>query len=84
MDAYVEKCTMMMPIGIRNRELDREARALCYNGFYELMLRQDSIQILVILSQFQTFGTKTKLQGFVWGHRSITVLISNLQIAMKC
>ena len=43
-----------------------------------LLCPDDSIQILLILSQFLTFGTKTKLEGFVWSHQGITELISRL------
>ena len=32
-----------------------------------LLCPGDSIQILLILSQFLMFGTETKLEGFVWG-----------------
>ena len=31
-----------------------------------LLFRDDSIQILLILPQFLTFGTEAKLEGFVW------------------
>ena len=41
-----------------------------------LLCPDDSIQILLILSQFLTFGTETKLEGFVWRHQGITELIS--------
>ena len=44
----------------------------------------DSIQILLILSQFQTLRTETKLEGFVWSHQGITKLISRPQIAIRC
>ena len=44
----------------------------------------DPIQILLILSQFLTLGTETKLEGFVWSHRGITELISRPKIAIKC
>ena len=34
-----------------------------------LLCRDDSIQILLVLSQFLMFGTaETKLDGFVWSH----------------
>ena len=31
-------------------------------------------KILLILPQFQTFGSKAKLEGFVWSHQGITEL----------
>ena len=34
-----------------------------------LLYRDDSIQILLIFSQFLMFGTETKLEGFVWSHQ---------------
>ena len=49
-----------------------------------LLYRDDSIQILLILSQFLMFGTETKLEGFVWSHQGITELISRSQIAIRC
>ena len=49
-----------------------------------LLCPDDSIQILLILSQFLTFGTETKLEGFVWSHQGITELISLPQIAIRC
>ena len=49
-----------------------------------LFCSSDSIQILVILSRFQTFGTKTKVEGFVWSHCSKKVPISHSQIAVRC
>ena len=44
----------------------------------------NSIQILVILSLFQTDGTKTKLQVFVWSHCSMKGPISHPQTAIRC
>ena len=41
-----------------------------------LLCPGDSIQILLILSQFQTLRAETKLEGFVWSHHGITELIS--------
>ena len=41
-----------------------------------LLCRDDSIQILLILSQFLMFENETKLEGFVWSHQGITGLIS--------
>ena len=43
-----------------------------------LLCPDDSIQILLILSQFLKLGTETKLEGFVWSHQGITELISNI------
>ena len=37
-----------------------------------LLCSNDSIQILLILSQFLTLDTETKLEGFVWSHHGIT------------
>ena len=37
-----------------------------------LLCSYDAIQILLILSLFQTLRTETKLKGFVWIHWSIT------------
>ena len=48
-----------------------------------LLCRDDSIEILLVLSQFLMFGTATKLEGFVWTHRDITELISRPQIAIR-
>ena len=36
------------------------------------------------MSQFQTFRTETKLEGFVWIHWSIKVPISHRQITIRC
>ena len=44
----------------------------------------DSIQILLNLTQFATLGTESNLKGFVWSHRNITELISQRQFAPKC
>ena len=41
-----------------------------------LLCRDDSIPILLILSQFQTLRTETKLEGFLWSRQGITELIS--------
>ena len=49
-----------------------------------LLCARDSVQILLILSQFQTLRTETKLEGFVWSHQGITELISRPQIAIRC
>ena len=49
-----------------------------------LLCPDDSIQILLILSQFLTFGTETKLEGFVWRRQGITELISRPQLAITC
>ena len=48
-----------------------------------LLCPGDSIQILLILSQFQTLRTETKL-GFVWSHHGTTELISRSQITIRC
>ena len=40
-----------------------------------LLCADDSIQILLILSQFLTLITKTKLEGFELSHQGITELI---------
>ena len=37
----------------------------------------DSIQILLKMAWFLTLGTKPFLEGFVWGHQSITTAISH-------
>ena len=49
-----------------------------------LLCTSDSIKIVLIWSLFQTFGTETKLEGFVWNHQRITTLISPPQIAIRC
>ena len=49
-----------------------------------LLCFDEPIQILVILSRFQMFRTKTKLEGFVWSHWSIEVPISHSQTAIRC
>ena len=49
-----------------------------------LLCPDDSIQILLTLSQFQKLGTETNVEGFVWSHRGITELISRPQIAIRC
>ena len=49
-----------------------------------LLCPDDSIQILLILSQFLMFGTEAKLEEFVWSHQGITELISHPQIAIRC
>ena len=49
-----------------------------------LLCRDDSIQILLILSQFLMFGTETKLEGFVWSYEGTTELISRPQFAIRC
>ena len=41
-----------------------------------VMLWDDSIQVLLILTQFITFGTKSNLEGFVWSDQSKAVLAS--------
>ena len=37
-----------------------------------LLCPGDSIQILLIFSQFLTFGTEAKLEEFLWSHQGIT------------
>ena len=49
-NAYWPKMTVLLQFG---------------GGILALLCPDDSIQILLILSQFLTFGTKTKLEGFV-------------------
>ena len=44
----------------------------------------DPIQILFKLAWFLTLRTKPFLQGFVWSHWSITVVISRRQFAPTC
>ena len=56
----------------------------CGSEIFPLLCPGDSIQILLILSQFQTLRTETKLEGFVWSHQGITELISRSQIAIRC
>ena len=48
-------------------------------GIWALWCSDDSIQTLLILPQFITLWTEAKLEGFVWGHQSIKVLISHPQ-----
>ena len=52
-NAYLPKTSILLQFG-------SEILALLCPG--------DSIQILLILSQFQTLRTDTKLEGFVWNH----------------
>ena len=70
-NAYLPKISILLQFGV-------EILALLYPD--------DSIQILLILSLFQTLRTETKLEGFVLSHRGrgITELISRPQIAIKC
>ena len=49
-----------------------------------LLCPDDSIQIILILSQFLTFGTEAKLEGFGWSHQGIAELISRPQNAIMC
>ena len=48
-----------------------------------LLCPNDSTQILLILSQFQTLRTETKLEGFIWSHWGITELVSRPKIAIR-
>ena len=48
----------------------------------KLLCSDEPIQILVILSQFQTFRSKTKLEGFVWSHWGIKVPIIIIIISL--
>ena len=44
----------------------------------------DSIQILLNLSQFTILGIKSNLKGFVWSHQSKMGLVSPRQFAPQC
>ena len=68
-NAYLPKISILLQFG-------SEVLALLY--------RDDSIQILLILSQLLMFGTETKLEAFVWSHQGITGLISRPQNAIRC
>ena len=69
---------------MKNAYLPKISILLQFGGeILALLCPDDSIQILLILSQFLTFGTKTKLEGFVSSHRVIKELISRPQIAIR-
>ena len=69
----------------KNADLPKISILLQFWGeILALLWPNDSIQILLILSQFLTFGTETKLEGFVWRHQGITELISHPKIAIRC
>ena len=54
---------------MKNAYLPKISILLQFGGEILAMLCPgDSIQILLILSQFQTLRTETKLEGFVWSH----------------
>ena len=62
---------------MKNAYLPKISILLQFGGeILVLLCPGDSIQILLILSQFQTLRTETKLEGFVWSHQFITELIS--------
>ena len=70
---------------MKNAYLTKISILLQFGGeILALLCPGDSIQILIILSQFLTFGTETKLEGFVWSMGGITELISRPQIAIRC
>ena len=51
---------------MKNDYLPKISLLLQFGGeMLALLCPDDSIQILLILSQFFTFGTETKLEGFV-------------------
>ena len=51
---------------MKNAYLPKISILLQFGGeILALLCHDDSIQILLILPQFQTFGTETKLEGFV-------------------
>ena len=58
-NAYLPKISVLLRFGVE---------------ILALLCPDDSIQILLILPQFQTFGSEAKLEGFVWSHRGITEL----------
>ena len=39
---------------------------------------------VTIWSMFLTLGTEAKLEGFVWGHQNVKVLISHPHIVIRC
>ena len=70
---------------MKNAYLPKISIVLGFGGeILALLCPGDSIKILLILPQFQTLRTKTKLEGFVWSHQDITELISRPQIAIRC
>ena len=70
---------------MRNAYLPKISTLLQFGSEILALLRpNDSIPIRLILSQFLTFGTETKLEGFAWSHQGITELISRPQIAIRC
>ena len=70
---------------MKNAYLPKISILLQFGGeILALLCPDDSIQILLILSQFSTFGTETKLEGFVWSHYGITELTSRSQVAIRC
>ena len=70
---------------MKNAYLPKISILLQFGGeILALLCPGDSIQILLILSQFETLRTETKLEGFVWSHHGTTELISRFQIAIRC
>ena len=71
---------------MKNAYLPKISILLQFGGkILALLCPDDSIQILLVLFQFLTLGTETKLEGFsVWSHQGITELISRPQIAIRC
>ena len=70
---------------MKNAYLPKISILLQFGGeILALLYPDDSIQILLILSQFLSFGTEKKLEGFAWSHQDITEVISRPQIAIRC
>ena len=64
-NAYSPKISILLQFGVETLVLNI------------MVCSEDSIQILLILPQFQMFGTEAKLEGFVWCNQSMTVPISH-------
>ena len=73
---------------MKNAYLPKISTLLQFGGeILALLCSDDSIQIVLILSQFLTLGTETRLEGSVWSHGGITELISPPpppKIAIRC
>ena len=60
---------------MKNTFLQKVSILLQFGGeILALLCHDDSIQILLILSQFLTLGNETKLEGnrFVWGRHALS------------
>ena len=65
----------------------RTCQNLAFQGTLSLRYQSssdDSIQIVLNLTQFITLGTESNLEGFVWSYQSKTGLVSLKQFAPQC